>query len=86
MTATQDAWTNAMIMCLSGGWQAAMPTAPGCYVTATAQGTPAGHIHVYLDPVTNTPTSTKPWEGFWWSAPLPTPPPVSEELLRSKQE
>lgn len=65
---------------LDGHWQKEMPRAEGQFFTATRDGKGAGLQTVYQHPDTSRFHSVWPWEGWWWSVPLPMnqlpkPPP-----------
>lgn len=78
---TQAEWKQALDRLASGSWQKEVPSEAGRYMTSTAYGDRGDIISVYIHPQTGVPTPVKQWGGFWWGAPIPDPPEVSEELI-----
>jgi hypothetical protein len=62
---------------MKGRWQKDIPERRGQYWAATRDGHLAGPYHVI--PAEGTWVSaefmsTGPWQGWWWSEPIPEPP------------
>lgn len=62
---------------LGGYWTKKIPTKPGTYNLATAQGKLASESVVcYVEPESGQSRLHRNWGGYFWSEPLPMLPPV----------
>jgi len=71
----EDAVTATWTGYLNGHWTRTPPKRPGRYMTADRDGVIAGYIVVHRD-LQSGALKSNPWNGWWWSFPLP-PTPVS---------
>ena len=73
---SMDAVTSTWTGYLNGHWTKIPPKRAGRYLIADRSGIIAGYVALYRDPQSGEVQSTKKWEGWWWSFPLP-PAPIS---------